>query len=403
MANVSDTQNAFERLVIQDPTPTNTNNAVTPIVGEIRRDRSFVLVQVEDSEPIDPWNPPTSPSFKPFLWGLPSEIVVVKMDDPAGYKGWSKYRSLAMSRYLSPLIRRDPNIMVLDSLIATCLTPTFFKVCEDEKSGFAGYGELKQKAKSQYIYWLNEVRRPHFEGKFVDPSNLSLRDLPDHPDWFQELKSINFDPTIFQADYSYSLYPQSDSVRAKELLAAFAFLDIGILEEDIPCKNFLWACETIQCSVSTLTGYFLHSFLSQFPLLRMWMKNNSAAHVFNQDLHDYEIAHDQVVKLHNKIENLKGKPFEIPSGISKRLRKRFKSCAKRNALKLAKLEAKAKALVLRIRPLIEKKLKLDGEAEVRIKEKEFFDFTWAKFHALVTWSFPHYLQVIPTPTAAPSK
>ena len=88
MANVSDTQNAFERLVIQDPIPTNTNNAVTPIVGEIRRDRSFALVQVEDSEPIDPWNPPTSPSFKPFLWGLPSEIVVVKMDDPAGYRGW---------------------------------------------------------------------------------------------------------------------------------------------------------------------------------------------------------------------------------------------------------------------------------------------------------------------------
>lgn len=402
MADISKTRSAFENLVLQDPVPVNTSNVVTLIVGEIRRDRSYVVVQVEDPEPIDPWNPPTSHSFKPFLWGLPSEIVVVKMDDPAGYKGWSKYRSLAMSRYLSPLIRRDPNIMVLDSLIATCLTPTFFKVCEDEKSGFAGYGELKQKAKSQYVYWLNEVRRPHFEGKFVDPSNLSLRTLPENLDWFQELKSINFDPIIFQADYSYSLYPQSDSIRAKELLAAFAFLDIGILEEDIPCKNFLWACETIQCSVSKLTGSFLHSFLSQFPLLRMWMRQNSAAYVFNKDLHDYEIAHDQVVKLHNKIEILKGKSLEIPSVISKRLRKKFRSCTKWNALKLAKFEIKAKALVLKIRPLIEKKLKLDG-AEVRMKEKEFFDFTWAKFHALVTWSFPHYFQIIPTPTAAPSK
>lgn len=74
---------------------------------------------------------------------------------------------------------------------------------------------------------------------------------------------------------------------------------------------------------------------------------------------------------------------------------------KRNAFKLSKFELKAKSLVLKIRPLIEKKLKLDEENKVRMKENEFFSFTWARFHALVTWSFPHYFQIIPTPTVAP--
>jgi hypothetical protein len=396
MANVSDTQNAFKNLALNDPIPVKIRNVASPVVGEIRRSRIYTVAQVETIDPIDPWNPPTSSTPKPFLWGLPSKIVVVKMDDPAGYKGWSKYRSLAMSKYLSPCIRRDPNIMVLDSLIAAHLTPEFFKVCEDEKYGFADYGDFKQKAKSQHIYWLNEVRRPHFEGNFIDPSDLPLRILPENPDWFQELKKIKFDSTLSHVDYSYSLYPKSDSIKAKELLAAFAFLDIGVLEEAIPYKNFLWACETIQCSVSEHTGFFLHSFLSQLPLLRMWMKNNSTTYGFNQDLHDYDIAHDQVTRLHNKIEDLQGKSLGISYDISKELRKKFKSQRKRNALKLAKLEVKAKALVLKIRPLIEKKLKLDREAEVRMKEKEFFDFTWAKFHALVTWSFPHYFQVVST-------
>jgi len=114
-------------LVLNDPIPVDTSNVVTPIIGEIRRNRSYTVAQVETSEPIDPWNPPISSTPKPFLWGLPSEIVVVKMDDPASYKGWSKYRSLAMSRYLSPCIRRDPNIMVLDSLIAAHLTQNSLK------------------------------------------------------------------------------------------------------------------------------------------------------------------------------------------------------------------------------------------------------------------------------------
>ena len=213
----------------------------------------------------------------------------------------------------------------------------------------------------------------------------------------QELKNIKFDPILYHADLSYSLYPQSDSVKAKELLAAFAFLGIEILEEGIPYKNFLWACETLQCDIQA--NAFLPSFLSQLPLVRMWMKSNTAALGFNQNLHDYEILHGQVIRLHNKMDNLKEKYFERSISDSKRLRKKFGNHKKRNALKLAKLEIKAKTLVLKIRPLMEKKLKIDEENKVRMMEKEFFDFTWARFHALVTWSFPHYFQVIPTPTA----
>ena len=134
----------------------------------------------------------------------------------------------------------------------------------------------------------------------------------------------------------------------------------------------------------------------------MWMKTNTAAFVFNQDLHEYEILHDRITRLHNKIEHLKEDSFDTPSGISKRFRRRFKSCLKRNTFKLAKSEVKAKNLVLKIRPLIEKKLKFDEEERIRMKEKEFFNFSWARFHALVTWSFPHYFQVISTPTTARS-
>lgn len=178
MDDVTITQNTFENMDLNGHKPVDTENVVAPIVGEIRRDHSYVVAQVEDLEPVDPWNPPVSPTPQPFLWGLPSKIVVVKMDDPAGFRGWSKYCSLVMSRYLSPFIKDDSNIMLLDNLIASYLTPPFLKVCEEERSGFAGYGELRHQATKQYIYWLNEVRRPQFGANFIDPADPPLSREP---------------------------------------------------------------------------------------------------------------------------------------------------------------------------------------------------------------------------------
>ncbi|KAI8534721.1 hypothetical protein RHMOL_Rhmol10G0118700 [Rhododendron molle] len=101
------------------------------------------------------------------------------------------------------------------------------RVEEKEASGFASYRDLRAKAKTQYCHWMDEVRRPRFpEGFDKDP--YALQPLPKEPDWFEELANLRFDPSpYFRAGHLVN--PDGDSQQAKELLAAFAFLDINIL------------------------------------------------------------------------------------------------------------------------------------------------------------------------------
>lgn len=47
-----------------------------------------------------------------------------------------------------------------------------------------------------------------------------------------------------------------------------------------------------------------------------------------------------------------------------------------------------------MRPLVDKKIKMDAEEIARDKEHEFMTYAWEKFHVFVTWSFPHYFEII---------
>ncbi|KAI8559431.1 hypothetical protein RHMOL_Rhmol04G0173300 [Rhododendron molle] len=156
---------------------------------------------------------------------------------------------------------------------------------------------------------MDETRYP--EGFDKDPYALSS--LQGELDWFKELADLKFDPIFSFSGVDRTIYPAFDSQRAKELLAAFAFLDVNILEEYVPFTNFVWACETLQFSLNSLATAHIHAFLDHSPTIKMWLKQNTTAHRFNRDLHDYEIMHHKLSKLHDRVLALEDYSFELPS------------------------------------------------------------------------------------------
>lgn len=331
----------------------------------------------------------------------PSEKVLVVMGEPPARIGFHHHRSLAMSRYYPSYIKDFPHLSLLDSLLSSALRPAFYRIEEKEETpGFACYGELRKRAKSQFSHWVNEVRRPHYPEGFVDDSP-SLCPLPIEPNWFEELTSLRFDPPLSQTKLSYSICPLSDSNEAKELLAAFAFLDVNILEEHVPFLNFTWACEVLKFSPDPFPSSHICAFLAHLSTIRMWLKSNTTAHGFNQDLHDYELMHHELSKLHDRVLALQDYTFKLPDTASKQLRKRHNRLSKKFPDREAKFKRKARKMVLQFRPLLAKKIRLDAEVNTRKQEQDFLTFTWERFHTLVTWSFPHYFKIVSTPQDSP--
>ncbi|KAF7139360.1 hypothetical protein RHSIM_Rhsim07G0122700 [Rhododendron simsii] len=151
----------------------------------------------------------SSPIILPRLHSYsPSKKVLVVMGKPPARTGFHRHRSLAMSRYYPSYMRDSPHLSLLDSLLASSLCPTFYRI--EETPGFVGYGELRKRAKSQFSHWVNEVRRPHYSKGFIDDSP-SLYPLPKEPNWFDELASLKFDPPLYQpkflSSFAFSLTP----------------------------------------------------------------------------------------------------------------------------------------------------------------------------------------------------
>ncbi|KAI8546770.1 hypothetical protein RHMOL_Rhmol07G0145200 [Rhododendron molle] len=267
-----------------------------------------------------------------------------------------------MSRYYLSYIRDSPHLSLLDSLLSSSLRPTFYRI--EETPSFAGYGELRKMAKSQFSHWVNEVRRPHYLEGFIDDSP-SLCPLSKEPNWFDELASLRFDPPLsqpkFPSLFAFSLTP----MKPKELLVALAFLDVNILEEHVPFLYFLWACEVLKFSRNPFPSSHIYAFLAHGPFIRMWLKSNTAAYGFNQDLHDYELMHHELTKLNDSVLALQDYTFELPATASKQIRKRHNRFSKKFPTREAKFKMKAH---LQFRPLLAKKIRLDAEANTRKQE-----------------------------------
>ncbi|KAF7128897.1 hypothetical protein RHSIM_Rhsim10G0117400 [Rhododendron simsii] len=109
---------------------------------------------------------------------------------------------------------------------------------------------------------------------------------------------------------------------------------------------------------------------------------------------EYEINHDKVVNLHNKVMELESSTWDLPPNPSKTLFKKYQSWLKTKTHKKAELLAKAEKRVMAMRLLVDKKIKMDAEEMARAKEHEFLTYAWEKFHVFVAWSFPHYFEII---------
>ncbi|KAF7137852.1 hypothetical protein RHSIM_Rhsim07G0122600 [Rhododendron simsii] len=115
----------------------------------------------------------------------------------------------------------------------------------------------------------------------------------------------------------------------------------------------------------------------------MWLRSNTTAHGFNQDLHDYELMHHELSKLHDTVLALQDYTFKLPATASKQLRKRHNRLSKKFPTREAKFKRKAH---LQFGPLLAKKIRLEAEANTRKQEQDFLTFTWERFHALVAWT-----------------
>ncbi|KAI8571044.1 hypothetical protein RHMOL_Rhmol01G0086500 [Rhododendron molle] len=128
----------------------------------------------------------------------------------------------------------------------------------------------------------------------------------------------------------------------------------------------------------------------------MWLKQNTAANEFSQDLHDYELMHHKLSKLHDRVLAFEDYSFELPAMTTRYLRKKHNRLSKKFPTKQAKFKRKAQQMVLEIRALLAKKIQLEQEASTRNMELEFPSYAWERFHDLVTWSFPHYFKIVST-------
>ncbi|KAF7152704.1 hypothetical protein RHSIM_Rhsim01G0164100 [Rhododendron simsii] len=125
----------------------------------------------------------------------------------------------------------------------------------------------------------------------------------------------------------------------------------------------------------------------------LWMKTNTVAH-YDPFWVDYEVHHEKVVKLHNKVLDLNHSNWDLPPNPSKTLLKKHENWLRKKNYKRANLLAKAEKSVMAMRPLVDKKIKMDAEEMARDKEHEFLTYVWEKFHVFVTWSFSHYFEII---------
>ena len=113
--------------------------------------------------------------------------------------------------------------------------------------------------------------------------------------------------------YSFlgSRLPQ-DRIYAQELLVAFSYLPFGILLEDVPKKNFLWALDTLE--VSDIGGAVLLRTISTFKNLLSILIDTYKSHkvifdLFTQAKEDYEYENHRGFAILKDIEDLRSDSF----------------------------------------------------------------------------------------------
>ncbi|KAI8559968.1 hypothetical protein RHMOL_Rhmol04G0218200 [Rhododendron molle] len=320
-----------------------------------------------------------------------SDTVLVKFDQPDPIPNkFHHFRTLFGSQYLPSTSSDTIHMGMLESIYSSLKFAPYLKQ-EENYLGPAPYYDFKRMAQSQRALWLAEVKTPRYPIGFEESNTLTP--LPEEPDWFSEVTNLAVNPPHFQWHYGYSIVP-TDKSKALQLLAAFSFLDVSILEEQVPLTNFKWACETlVLCTIPSTVSYQIHCFLDFLPVIRTWLKANAAAYCFDQDLQDYALVKDRIEKPNNQIQSFQSESFEVvPAHADKKLRRCFKRKQMKRPAKKSLLRRKAKALVLSFRPLFEKKLESNVKEDMRKMELKFLQFAWNKFHSLVTWSFPHYFK-----------
>ena len=204
-------------------------------------------------------------------WDPSKPKVKVMFGQFERFTGGAKDRTAVVCRYHADKIRNNPQVGFLDCLVSSTFNPKWHSVIErfedlESNLSFPSYYEMKKKAKEQFVYWSKLVREPHFEECFFveGVDELTLKPFGENFSLFKTIGSLACDPLTYQVNKDCTIFP-SDSVKAKELLAAFGFLDFDILEEPIPRKNFTWACMTISSDENHHSVAYMQAFLDFVP------------------------------------------------------------------------------------------------------------------------------------------
>lgn len=103
----------------------------------------------------------------------------------------------------------------------------------------------------------------------------------------------------------------------------------------------------------------------------MWLKSNTATHGFNQDLHDYDLMHHKLTKLHDRVLALQEPLTFLPLPPSS-FERNTTGWPRNSQQKRPNLREMPRKWFFNS-DLFSKKIQFDA---------------WERFHALVTWSFP---------------
>ena len=139
---------------------------------------------------------------------------------------------------------------------------------------------------------------------------------PTHPladdDCFEALEKELRSPLKAGTNSFLGSHLPQDRIYAQELLVAFSYLPFGILLEDVPKKNFLWALDTLE--VSDIGGAVLLRTISTFKNLLSILIDTYKSHKvifdrFTQAKEDYEYEDHRGFTILKDIEDLRNDSF----------------------------------------------------------------------------------------------
>ncbi|XP_028072396.1 uncharacterized protein LOC114274618 [Camellia sinensis] len=235
---------------------------------------------------------------------------------------------------------------------------------------------------------------PSFEAEASTSSSSLFEAEPSTPSppptlsWTEKLRLALPMDKVFPPYQPPSPLSPAERKQAQLLLAAFSHLPFNVLEDDIPLKNFRWACDVLTRGyvLNPLAQAELHLFLDQLPVLLYWHRNSMVTMQSLDQLSSLRIqAQYEAENFTEEFDDFKNKDSAywddlIVDELEQRLREEA-------------FEIKAEELYYEVRAHQLMQPTLEEIEDIIKKEQKFIDHCWTKFHDLVIYSIPYFYEL----------